>query len=74
MSDDNPLGSASTGSAPKKQDASELKREVSEEDRTQLNVEIPESLHKKLKIQSIETGREMRELTAEALRVYLGDG
>lgn len=71
MTDDNPLGSASSGSAPKKQDASELKREVSEEDRTQLNVDIPESLHKRLKIESIETGREMREIAADALRDYL---
>jgi len=72
MSDDNPLGSASSGSAPEKQDASELKREVSEENRTQLNVDIPESLHKQLKIESIETGREMREIAANALREYLG--
>jgi predicted GNAT superfamily acetyltransferase len=71
MSDNNPLGSASSGSAPKKQDASDLRREVSEEDRTQLNVEIPESLHKELKIESIESGREMREITADALRDYL---
>jgi predicted GNAT superfamily acetyltransferase len=72
MPDDNPLGSASSGSAPEKQDASELKREVSEENRTQLNVDIPESLHKQLKIESIETGREMREIAANALREYLG--
>lgn len=71
MSDNNPLGSASSGSAPKKQDASDLRREVSDEDRTQLNVEIPESLHKELKIESIESGREMREITADALREYL---
>ena len=71
MSDNNPLGSASSGSAPKKQDASDLRREVSEEDRTQLNGEIPESLHKELKIESIESGREMREITADALRDYL---
>ena len=74
MADDsNPLGSASSGSAPKRQDASELKQEVSEEDRTQLNVDIPESLHKRLKIESIETGREMREIAAEALSDYLGE-
>lgn len=72
MADDNPLGSASSGSAPQKQDASKLKREVSEEDRTQLNVDIPESLHKKLKIESVESGREMREIAADALREYLG--
>lgn len=72
MPDDNPLGSASSGSAPEKQDASELKREVSEENQTQLNVDIPESLHKQLKIESIETGREMREIAANALREYLG--
>lgn len=71
MADDNPLGSASSGSAPQRQDASELKREVSEEDRTQLNVDIPESLHKQLKIESVETGREMRQIAADALREYL---
>lgn len=71
MADENPLGSASSGSAPKQQDASELKREVSEEDRSQLNVDIPESLHKRLKIESIETGREMRELATEALQEFL---
>ena len=46
---------------------------MSEEDRTQLNVDIPESLHKDLKIESVETGREMREITAEALRQYLDE-
>lgn len=71
--DSNPLGSASSGSAPEKQDASDLKREVSKEDRTQLNVDIPESLHKRLKIKSIETGREMREIAAEALRNHLDE-
>lgn len=73
MADDNPLGSASSGSAPQKQDASKLKQEVSAEDRTQLNVDIPESLHKQLKIESVESGREMREITAEALRHHLGE-
>lgn len=73
MADDsNPLGSASSGKAPEgQQDASKLKEEVSEEDRTQLNVDIPKSLHKRLKIESIETGREMREIAAEALDTYL---
>jgi hypothetical protein len=73
MADDsNPLGSASSGSAPGgQQDASKLREEVSEEDRTQLNVDIPESLHKRLKIESVETGREMREIAAEALDQYL---
>ena len=73
MADDNPLGSASSSSGPKKKNDSELKREEGEEDRSQLNVDIPESLHKKLKIESVESGREMREITAEALRRYLDE-
>jgi hypothetical protein len=73
MADDsNPLGSASSGTAPGgQQDASKLREEVSEEDRTQLNVDIPQSLHKRLKIESVESGREMREIAAEALDQHL---
>jgi len=74
MADDSsPLGSASTGSAGGQQDASSLRQEMSEEDRRQLNVAIPESLHKRLKIESIESGREMREIAAEALDSYLSE-
>jgi len=73
-SNDNPMGSAASGGAPSKQpDASKLKRRVSQESTTQLNVKIPESLHKRLKIRSVETGREMRELAAEALDSYLSE-
>lgn len=69
---ENPFGSAAEGDAPSKQpDASELKRELEEEDTKQLNVEIPESLHKRLKIHSVETGKEMKEIAAAALDSYL---
>lgn len=75
MSDDvpdNPFGSASEGRAPSKQpDAEDLKREVSQEERTQLNVRIPSRLHKKLKMKSVETGRKMQDLAAEAIDRYL---
>jgi hypothetical protein len=74
VNDSSPLGSASSGSAPGgQQDASKLREEVSEEDRTQLNVDIPKSLHKRLKIESVEADREMREITAEALDHYLSE-
>lgn len=69
MSDD-PMGTASGGDAPAHQDASDLKREVEHEE-SQLSVYIPEPVHKKLRIKSAETGRPMKELTAEALDEYL---
>jgi hypothetical protein len=70
MSDDNPMGTASSGSAPEHQDASDLKREVEQEE-SQLSVYIPERIHKRLRVKSAETGRPMKELTAEALDEFL---
>lgn len=69
MSDD-PMGTASGGDAPTHQDASDLKRDVEQEE-SQLSVYIPESIHKKLRVRSAETGRPMKELTAEALDEHL---
>lgn len=71
MTDD--FGSASQGSPSGGQDIEKLKRDVEEEETSQLNVEIPSSLHRKLKIRSIETGVEMREIVAEMLRDHLLD-
>jgi hypothetical protein len=70
MSDDNPMGTAASGDAPGHQDASDLKREVEQEE-SQLSVYIPESIHKRLRVKSAETGRPMKELTAEALDEFL---
>ncbi|ABC46394.1 hypothetical protein [Salinibacter ruber] len=67
---DDPMGTASGGDAPTHQDASDLKRDVEQEE-SQLSVYIPESIHKKLRVRSAETGRPMKELTAEALDEYL---
>jgi hypothetical protein len=64
------MGTASTGSAPSHQDASDLKREVGQEE-SQLSVNIPEPIHRQLRVRSAETGRPMKELTAEALDEYL---
>lgn len=69
MSDD-PMGTASGGDAPAHQDASDLKREVEQEE-SQLSVYIPESIHKRLRVKSAETGRPMKEITAEALDEHL---
>jgi predicted HicB family RNase H-like nuclease len=71
MSSDNPMGSAAQGTAPKQPDASKLKREVEKEDTTQLNVDIPESIHRRLRMQSAATKRPMKELAAEALDDFL---
>lgn len=68
--DENPMGTAASGDAPTHQDASDLKRDVEQEE-SQLSVYIPESIHKRLRVRSAETGRPMKELTAEALDEYL---
>ena len=70
MSDSSPMGTASGGDAPEHQDASDLKREVEQEE-SQLSVNIPEHIHKRLRVKSAETGRPMKALTAEALDEYL---
>jgi hypothetical protein len=66
------MGTASGGDAPSHQDASDLKREVEQEE-SQLSLYIPESIHQRLRVQSAKTGRPMKELTAEALDEYLND-
>jgi predicted HicB family RNase H-like nuclease len=71
---DNPFGSASSGRSPSKQpDAEDLKEDVSQEDMAQLNVRIPTSLHRRLKMESVETGRDMQDLAAEAIDRFLSD-
>jgi hypothetical protein len=67
------FGSAAGGSPSGGEDIEQLKRQVSEENFKQLNVEIPESLHRKLKIYSIETGREMKEIVRDVLSDHLSD-
>ena len=47
-----------------------MKPEVEQEE-SQPSVYIPESIHKRLRVKSAETGRPMIELTAEALDEYL---
>lgn len=72
MSEDNPMGTAASGDAPQHQDASDLKREV-EQNESQLSLYIPESIHQRLRVQSAKTGRPMKDLTAEALDEYLDE-
>jgi len=71
---DNPFGSAASGNPIDEQpDARKLKRKMEEEDTTQLNVEIPASLHRKLKVKAAETDTPIKDLTTEALHTFLGD-
>ncbi|MFB6280373.1 MAG: hypothetical protein ABEK75_12775 [Salinibacter sp.] len=71
MSDD-VFGSASDGSVSGEQDASNLQESVSEEEMTQLNVEIPRSLHRRLKVHSVQTGKDMKEVVRDVLDRNLG--
>jgi hypothetical protein len=68
-----PFGSAAQGSSPAKQDVSQLKRQLEEEETSQLNVEIPKSLHKQLKIHCLETEQEIREVVKDLLVEYLSE-
>lgn len=69
---DNPLGTAAEGNPGQPNpDAGKLKRKMGEEDTTQLNAEIPVSLHRKLKVRSAETGTPVKDLTAQALHDFL---
>lgn len=69
----NPFGSASTGSPSGGQSIERLKREVAEEELSQLNVEIPKSLHKRLKIHCLETEQDMRDVVRRLLENHLSD-
>jgi hypothetical protein len=71
MSDD-VFGSASEGSVSSVQDTAELEEDVSEEPATQLNVEIPQSLHRRLKTKSVQTGTPMKDLVANILDRNIG--
>lgn len=65
MSDDI-FGSASEGDVSGSQDTSDLQQDVGQ-DTTQLNVEIPTELHRRLKAYSARTGRPMKQVVAEVL-------
>jgi len=66
MSDD-PFGSASEGSVSSSQDTTELEEDVSREKSTQLNVEIPTSLHRRLKMESVRRDEPMKDVVANIL-------
>lgn len=71
MSDD-VFGSASEGSVSSGQDTSDLEEDVAQEETTQLNVEIPESLHRRLKAHSARTGKPMKRVVRDVLDRNLG--
>lgn len=65
--DDDVFGSASEGSVSSTQDTTDLQEDVAEEETTQLNVEIPESLHRRLKMHSTRTGKPMKRVVRDVL-------
>lgn len=64
---DDAFGSAADGSVSGGQDTAELEQDVAQEETTQLNVEIPASLHRRLKSQSARMGTPMKDLVANVL-------
>lgn len=68
-----PFGSAGAGTPTGGPDVSKLKEELAQEETSQLNVEIPKSLHKQLKIHCLETEQEMRVVVRRLLVNYLSD-
>lgn len=66
MSDD-VFGSASEGDVSSAQDTDDLQEDVSEEETTQLNVEIPTRLHRELKAQSVRRGKPMKQIVRDLL-------
>lgn len=63
---DDIFGSASDGDVSSSQDTSDLQQDV-EQDTTQLNVEIPTKLHRRLKAHSARAGKPMKQVVAEVL-------
>ena len=70
MSDD-VFGSASEGDVSSSQDTSDLQEEVGQ-NTTQLNVEIPTEIHRRLKAHSARTGTPMKDVVADILDGSLG--
>jgi SepF-like predicted cell division protein (DUF552 family) len=66
MSDD-VFGSASEGTVSSQQDTTDLQEDVAQEEMTQLNVEIPKSLHRRLKMHSVKHDQDMKEVVREVL-------
>lgn len=61
------FGSASDGSVSSGQDTSELQEDVAQEETTQLNVEIPKSLHRRLKMHAAKHGHAIKEVVQDVL-------
>jgi predicted HicB family RNase H-like nuclease len=68
MSDDPSTGSGNASPPP---DGVPSQRGTGTDGTTQLNVAIPESIHRRLRMRSAATKRPMKELAAEALDAYL---
>ena len=65
-----PFGSASSG-APVPQDTGTLSEELAREDTSQLNVEIPESLHRRLRVYCVQTDQHVKDVVARLIEEHL---
>ena len=66
-----PWGTAADSPPAGGQDTSDLQDMVAEADLVQLNVRIPEQLHRRLKLHSVRTGQDMRAVVAGLLEKHL---
>jgi hypothetical protein len=67
-----PFGSASTG-APIKPDTGKLSEQLAQEETSQLNVEIPKRLHKRLRVHCVQTEQEIKDVVAQLLERHLSE-
>lgn len=66
MSDD-VFGSAADGDVSSGQDASDLQDDIAEAEMTQLNVEIPKPLKRRLKMHAVKHERDMKDVVRDVL-------
>lgn len=69
---DDAFGSAADGSVTGGQDTEDLEEDVAQEPTTQLNVEIPESLKRRLRMEKARTGKAIKDIVADVLDANVG--
>ena len=69
---DDAFGSAADGSVTGGQDTEDLEEDVAQEPTTQLNVEIPESLKRRLRMEKARTGKPIKDIVADVLDANVG--
>lgn len=64
---DDPFGTAGDGSVTSTEDTTDLQKDVEQEETTQLNVEVPVSLKRRIKVKAAETGKDIKVVVREIL-------